>query len=100
MPCPISPPAPFHPNIPTTAPSPPLHAAADVAVAVGALAVAFAITATTGIAGSFGDSPDVDAVVAALPVLLGGISGGELGIGRRGGQENKKRLPENFQVAS
>ena len=79
MPCPISPPA--HPI--RTSPrlhSLPLHAAADVAVAVGgALAVTFA---TTGIAGSFGDGPDVDAAVAAL---LGGISGGELGIGRCGG---------------
>ena len=54
-----------------------------MAVAVGGtLAVTFAITAATGIAGSFGDIPDVDAVVAAL---LGGISGGELGIGRCGG---------------
>ena len=64
----------------------PLYAAADVAVAVGgAFTVVFAITAATGIAGSFGDVPDVDAVVAALPVLLGGISGSELGIGRCGG---------------
>ena len=52
-----------------------------MAVAVGALAVAFAITATAGIAGSFGDGPDVDAAVAAL---LGGISS-ELGVGHRGG---------------
>ena len=82
MPCPISPPA--HPirTSPRLRPLP-LHAAADVAVAVGgALAVTFAITAATGIAGSFGDGPDVDAAVAAL---LGGISGGELGIGHRGG---------------
>lgn len=49
-----------------------------MAVAVGALAVTFAITAATGIAGSFGDGPDVDAAVAALPVLLG-RSGGGLG---------------------
>ena len=78
------------PNIPPAHPirtsprlhSLPLHAAADVAVAVGgALAVTFAITAATGIAGSFGDGPDVDVVVAAL---LGGVSG-ELGVGRRGG---------------
>ena len=53
-----------------------------MAVAVGgALVVAFATTATTGIAGSFGGGPDVDAAEAAL---LGGISGGELGIGRCG----------------
>ena len=53
-----------------------------MAVAVGgAPAVAFTITATTGIAGSFGDDPDVDAAVAAL---LGGISG-ELGVGHHGG---------------
>ena len=52
-----------------------------MAVAVGALAVTFAITAATGIAGSFGDGPDVDAAVAAL---LGGISS-ELGVGHRGG---------------
>ena len=74
--------SPSHLNIPTTSSSPPPHAAADVAVAVGgALAVAFATTATTGIAGSFGGGPDVDAAEAAL---LGGISGGELGIGRCG----------------
>ena len=53
-----------------------------MAVAVGgALAVAFTITAATGITGSFGDGHDVDAAVAAL---LGGISG-ELGVGRCGG---------------
>lgn len=57
----------------------PLRAAADVVVG-GAIAVTFAITATTGIAGSFGDGPDVDAAVAAL---LGEISG-ELGVGHRG----------------
>ena len=57
-----------------------------MAVAVGGtLAVAFAITAATGIAGSFGDGPDVDAAVAALPILLGGISGGELDVGHHGG---------------
>ena len=61
-------------------PHPLLRAAADVAVG-GAIAVTFAITATTGIAGSFGDGPDVDAAVAAL---LGEISG-ELGVGHRGG---------------
>lgn len=58
----------------------PLLRAADVAVG-GAIAVIFAITATTGIAGSFEDGSDVDAAVAAL---LGEISG-ELGVGHRGG---------------